>query len=44
MYQGRGLESVIATLAVEITGGETTKFIVDEWDQLSFSVPISLLF
>jgi hypothetical protein len=33
---------VIATLAVEITGGQTTKFIVDEWDQLGFSVPVSL--
>ena len=42
MYQGRRLESVIAALAVEITGGQATKFMVDEWDQLSFSVPISL--
>jgi hypothetical protein len=42
MYQGRRLEGVIAPLAVEITGGETTKFIVDEWNQFSFSVPVSL--
>ncbi len=41
MYHRRRLESVIATLAVEMTGGQTTKFIVDEWDQLSFSMPIS---
>jgi len=33
---------MIATLAVEIPGGQTTKFIVDEWNQFSFSVPVSL--
>ena len=42
VYQGRWLEGMIATLAVEIPGGQTTKFIVDEWNQFSFSVPVSL--